>query len=233
MILAATALTNSPCLCAVRLMVLRVCGGVCVWVWVGGWVCLKIRKRGKLEEKEKMSANYRRCLSISPTYGCPGVRAGLTYIVTVPSGPIICWMDVHVYQYDMPYVVSTIWQLLDFSHLLVCILNADHQGSTQATLCQPRVSVPLISRPMASSSRGRTTPKNKESGGFHLEAHVSHRLHHSFLQVELIAYISTVAWNTLNHACTILNHAECTLVYMHDIHVHILNCIYSPLLGGC
>ena len=35
---------------------------------------------------------------------------------------------------------------------------------------------PFISQLMASSSRGRTTPKSKESGSFYLQAHVSLRL---------------------------------------------------------
>ena len=95
----------------------------------------------------------------------------------------------------MHCVVSTIWQLLEiFVSAFVYMLNADHQGSTEGTLCQSRVSVPLISRLMINSSRGGTTPKNKESGGFHLEAHVPRRLCHGLLQVVNISTNSSMIY---------------------------------------
>ena len=108
-------------------------------------------------------------------------------------------MYVYVHWYDMDYIVSMIRQLRYFSYQLCLYINTDHQGSTQATLCQSRVSVPLISRLMTSSSRGGTTSKSKESDSFHLEAHVSYILRHSLLQVVFIAYISPKNSSTINN----------------------------------
>ena len=93
------------------------------------WV--KIREENWWE-KEKMSADCMRHLSISPTCSCPGV-AWPTY-VTVPIGPMICCVCTHIHWYDMHYVVSMIWQLLDFSYLL-CLYTKCRSSGEYPSYC--------------------------------------------------------------------------------------------------
>ena len=119
-------------------------------------------------------------------------------------------MHVHVYWYDMHYVISAIWQLLDFSYLL-CLCTKCRSSGTQATLCQPRVSVPNLPTHGQQQQGWDHSQKYKESGGFHLEVYVSHRLRHSLLQVVLIVYISTK------------NSSMMYMYMIYNMHVHKLN----------
>ena len=112
---------------------------VCVCVFVM-WV--KIRKRGKLGRKKKLSADCRRLLSIFKHAATQvSVQASPSHSPHRPHDMLNDMLNVCVYVFGMTCTVlfQQLGNLDVFRSSFVCIYtDADHQGSTQATLCQPR-----------------------------------------------------------------------------------------------